>query len=127
MKSLILCLGLLATPVLAEEPVDCLAKVIYNEAKGEDLKGQLLVAKVVMNRVEHPSFPDTVCGVVNQRGQFNSSPTSDEAAWITAYLVLQEEFVLPDTDALHFHSGSRPNYLKTKEFLFQHGGHSFYK
>jgi spore germination cell wall hydrolase CwlJ-like protein len=46
--------------------VDCLASAIYYEAGNETLDGQRAVAQVVLNRVRHPAFPKTVCGVVYQ-------------------------------------------------------------
>jgi N-acetylmuramoyl-L-alanine amidase len=49
----------------------CLSSVIHNEAGGEPLKGQIAVANVVLNRVASPRFPDSICSVVNQRGQFS--------------------------------------------------------
>jgi hypothetical protein len=47
--------------------LDCLTQAIYFEARGETLAGQAAVAQVVLNRVHHPAFPKTVCGVVYQR------------------------------------------------------------
>lgn len=44
----------------------CLAEALYFEARGESVKGQFAVAEVIMNRAEHGSFPDSVCGVINQ-------------------------------------------------------------
>jgi spore germination cell wall hydrolase CwlJ-like protein len=44
----------------------CLAEAIYYEARGESFAGQLAVAEVVLNRVRHRAYPDTVCGVVYQ-------------------------------------------------------------
>ena len=44
----------------------CLAMAVYYEAASESVDGQRAVAQVVMNRVRHPSWPDTVCGVVFQ-------------------------------------------------------------
>ena len=44
----------------------CLAKAIYFEARSESIKGQMAVAKVVLNRVRDPRFPNTICGVVYQ-------------------------------------------------------------
>ena len=44
----------------------CLAKNIYYEAGAESTEGKMAVAQVTMNRVEHPAFPKSVCGVVNQ-------------------------------------------------------------
>ena len=46
--------------------VDCLASAIYYEAGRESMDGQRAVAQVVLNRVRHPAFPSTVCGVVYQ-------------------------------------------------------------
>ena len=47
-----------------------IAKVIAAEARGEPYTGQVAVGAVILNRVEHPSFPDTVAGVVYQSGAF---------------------------------------------------------
>jgi len=44
----------------------CMAKSIYFEAGSEPYEGKMAVAQVILNRVEHPSFPKTVCGVVHQ-------------------------------------------------------------
>lgn len=42
----------------------CLAQAIYYEARSEPLLGQYAVAEVILNRVDDPSFPNTVCAVV---------------------------------------------------------------
>lgn len=47
---------------------ECLAKALYFEARGETPKGQFAVAEVILNRVDRPSYPDTVCEVVEQSG-----------------------------------------------------------
>jgi spore germination cell wall hydrolase CwlJ-like protein len=46
----------------------CLTEAIYFEARGESLAGQVGVAEVILNRVDSPLYPRTVCGVVRQRG-----------------------------------------------------------
>lgn len=46
--------------------VDCLAAAVYYEAASETTEGQAAVAQVVLNRVRHPAYPNTVCGVVFQ-------------------------------------------------------------
>ena len=46
--------------------LDCLATAIYYEAASEPDDGQRAVAQVILNRVRHPAFPNTVCGVVYQ-------------------------------------------------------------
>ena len=44
----------------------CLSQALYFEARGESLKGIVGVAEVILNRVDDPRFPSTVCGVINQ-------------------------------------------------------------
>ncbi|HEY0325610.1 MAG TPA: cell wall hydrolase, partial [Allosphingosinicella sp.] len=46
--------------------LDCLAQAIYYEARSEPEEGQRAVAQVVLNRVRHPAWPNSVCGVVYQ-------------------------------------------------------------
>ncbi|MDP3660663.1 cell wall hydrolase [Phenylobacterium sp.] len=45
---------------------DCLTAAVYYEAASESLDGQRAVAQVVLNRMRHPAYPKTVCGVVFQ-------------------------------------------------------------
>lgn len=63
-----------------------LARLISAEARGESYTGQVAVGAVVLNRIEHPSFPDTVSGVIYQKGAFSClddgqfyKPVSDSA------------------------------------------------
>ncbi len=51
--------------------VNLLAKLIAAEARGESYTGQVAVGAVVLNRVSHSSFPDTVAGVIYQKGAFS--------------------------------------------------------
>jgi spore germination cell wall hydrolase CwlJ-like protein len=46
--------------------LDCMTAAIYYEAANEPITGQRAVAQVVLNRVRHPAYPNTVCGVVFQ-------------------------------------------------------------
>ena len=50
---------------------ELLARIISAEARGESYQGQVAVGAGVLNRVEHPSFPDTLSGVVYQKGAFS--------------------------------------------------------
>ena len=71
--------SMIAAPVFTSEvtaqaeyenkQVICLAKNIYFEARSSSFADQAAVADVVMNRVEHDSFPDTICDVVYQGRQ----------------------------------------------------------
>ncbi len=66
--------------------LDLLARLISAEARGEPYVGQVAVGAVVLNRVEHPSFPNTISGVIYQPdafsclydGQFNE-PVAESA------------------------------------------------
>lgn len=49
-----------------------LARIISAEARGEAYEGQVAVGAVIMNRVEHPSFPNSISGVVYQPGAFTA-------------------------------------------------------
>ena len=50
--------------------VDLLARLISAEARGEPYSGQVAVGAVVINRIKHPSFPNTLPGVIYQSGAF---------------------------------------------------------
>lgn len=50
---------------------DLLARIISAEARGESYLGQVAVGAVILNRIEHPSFPDTLSAVIYQKGAFS--------------------------------------------------------
>lgn len=54
----------------ASNDVALLARLISAEARGEPYSGQVAVGAVVLNRIEHPSFPNTMSGVIYQSGAF---------------------------------------------------------
>jgi len=70
----------------SQNDYNLLARIISAEARGEPYTGQVAVGAVVLNRVSHPSFPDTISGVIYQPqafsclndGQFNK-PVTDSA------------------------------------------------
>ena len=66
--------------------LELLARCVYGEARGEPYLGKVAVAAVVLNRVRHASFPNTVAGVIYQPGAFTA--VSDGQFWLT-----------PDADA----------------------------
>lgn len=49
-----------------DKQFECLSEALYFEARGEGAKGVFAVAEVILNRVDSPRFPDTICKVVNQ-------------------------------------------------------------
>ena len=80
----LLYLGITSASAYSSSDAYLLAKLISAEARGESYTGQVAVGAVVLNRVAHPSFPDSVAGVIYQRGAFscvtdsnwNVSPTA---------------------------------------------------
>lgn len=62
----------LAASSTQETEVQLLARLVHGEARGEPYVGQVAVAAVVLNRVKHSSFPNTIAGVIFQRGAFDA-------------------------------------------------------
>ncbi|WP_392663398.1 cell wall hydrolase [Amaricoccus sp. B4] len=52
--------------VKGDQQWNCLAQAIYFESRGEPVPGQVAVAEVILNRVDSPRYPDTICGVTHQ-------------------------------------------------------------
>lgn len=63
--------GVANSTAYADGDVELLAKVISAEARGESYEGQVAVGAVILNRVAHPSFPNSISGVVYQNGAFS--------------------------------------------------------
>ena len=123
----------------------CMAEALYFEARGESVKGQFAVAEVILNRVDHPRFPDTVCGVVNQgtgRGKYRCQFTytcdgkleiiSDKRAWENvgkvARLSLQMDERPLTHDATYYHTNYvSPSWSKKFPRTATIGVHHFYK
>ncbi len=57
---------------LSSSELNLLARCVYSEARGEPYAGQVAVAAVVLNRVRSASFPNTVAGVIYQKGAFTA-------------------------------------------------------
>lgn len=126
-----------------DDPITCLARTIYWEAKGEGIAGMEAIANVVMNRLGHEGFPDTVCEVVRQgyeRGacQFSwwCDGRSDNAQDAKPYEIAKEiarkalnrQIEDRTGGALYFHQRAvspqwSAKYVKTVEL----GEHIFYK
>lgn len=139
MRKLILLLTLLASPALSEnysQQVDCLARNIYFESRGEPIDGQYAVAFVTLNRVEDERWPDSICEVVYQPSQFSwtvnpDRPIREQDSWQAATTVARDaivqyyEFGEDITDgAVFFNKGPRQAYHE--EHKVSIGQHNFY-
>ncbi|MDP8995099.1 MAG: cell wall hydrolase, partial [Pseudomonadota bacterium] len=114
----------------------CLARVILNEAGNQPRAGQLAVAQVVMNRMRSPRFPNSICGVINQRGQFASirsfHPPRSGARWRRALAIARDArdgVSAPVVGrALYFHATHvRPGFARSRTRVAQLGDHIFYR
>jgi N-acetylmuramoyl-L-alanine amidase len=65
----------------SEQDLKLMANAVYGEARGEPYEGQVAVAAVILNRVEHPDFPNTVGGVIFQPLAFTA--VADGQIWLT--------------------------------------------
>lgn len=60
-----------STGGFSQSDINLLARVISAEARGEPYVGQVAVGAVILNRIDHPSFPNTLAGVIYQPGAFS--------------------------------------------------------
>lgn len=67
------CIGVCTHQITYSENLEkeqmCMARNMYFESRGETDSGNLAVAQVTLNRVKHPNYPNSVCGVVYQRNR----------------------------------------------------------
>ena len=122
----------------------CLAQAVYYEAGFEPLDGEQAVAQVVLNRVRHPVYPKTVCGVVFQGAELKTGcqftftcdgalgRTPEEKAWTRAVAVAHAAlngYVMKAVgEATHYHTQYVvPYWSPSLVKLAQIGQHIFYR
>lgn len=106
------------------ETVFFMAKCIEAEAGNQDLLGKRLVADVILNRADSKLFPETVEGVISQKGQFAVYPTVMERtvpSEETYEAIILELKNRTDEEILYFNCGG---YNSSKP-AYQHGDHYF--
>ncbi|WP_409251199.1 spore cortex-lytic enzyme [Bacillus sp. SCS-153A] len=65
----------------SQNDIQLMANAVYGEARGEPYEGQVAVAAVILNRIDSPSFPNTVAGVIFEPGAFTA--VADGQIWLT--------------------------------------------
>lgn len=96
-----------------DDMVKLLARLINGEARGEPYDGQVAVGAVIMNRVKSPKFPNTIAGVIYQKGQFSCVTDGQFNAAIeensTVYKAAQDAMngSDPTNGALYFYNPSK--------------------
>lgn len=122
----------------------CMTQAIYYEAASESEAGQRAVAQVVLNRVAHPTWPNSVCGVVFEGSQRSTgcqftftcdgslARQPSRAGWDRAQRVaaraLAGEVYQPIGLATHYHTNwVNPYWAKTLDHIGTIGAHRFYR
>jgi hypothetical protein len=123
----------------------CLAEAIYFESRGEQVRGQMAVAQVVLNRAFSGKYPNSVCGVVYQNShrrlacQFTFAcdgipdvvrqPDMWERARTIASEMLDGKLWLPEVGkATHYHAyWVRPGWVREMTMMHKLGVHTFYR
>ena len=116
---------------------ECLLKIVESEAGICDRKGKILVANVVLNRMNSCSFPDTVTEVVYQKNQFSPvKPGSIDQVTVSGETREAVSLALSGTDysqgALFFVARKLADeenmewFDSSLKYLFEHDGHEFY-
>lgn len=123
---------------------ECLAQAVWYEAASESEAGQRAVAQVVLNRVAHPAWPSSVCGVVYQGSERSTGCqftfTCDGslarrpggASWAQAQRIASEALngsvYAPVGLATHYHTlWVNPYWAPTLEHIGTIGAHRFYR
>lgn len=134
-RRLFFILGLIvATSAAQSAEVSCLAKVIYHEARGGSELQQVTTAFTAINRSKHAKFPDSVCKVIAQPGQFpwyrNQNSIREKTAYQNsiklAERVLSGDYKDPTNGALFFHAKTiNPRWGNLRK-IYSDGLHIFY-
>ena len=130
---------------VSSKQLNCLATAIYFEARGESYRGQVAVAQVVMNRVKHRLYPNTVCGVVFQNQskrnacQFSFAcdgipeRVNEKKSWAQAEEIAQKVtngsvYLTEVANATHYHASYvYPHWAKRMNRVAKIGLHRFYR
>lgn len=108
-----------------------LARLISAEARGEPYEGQVAVGAVVLNRVEHPSFPNTIADVIYQTDAFTCIVDGqfDEPIADSAYRAAQDAFngVDPSYGALYYFNPvtATSKWIWSRPLIVEIGKHRF--
>lgn len=109
-----------------------LCKIVQAEAGNQDEKGKILVANVILNRVNNPKFDNNIHDVIFASGQFspvrngsfNKAVPTDETKEAINKVLDGEDY---SEGALYFRATSSNGNWGKHKILFAHGGHKFYK
>ncbi len=117
----------------------CLATAIFFEGRNQSVDGQMAIAEVIINRAADTQWPDTICGVVNQRKQFSfthdglsDDPTKyiEPNAWRLAQTIADEALagrnMIGLTSTYYHTTAVHPYWVHGLQLDGQIGDHLFY-
>lgn len=119
---------------LSNSEIDLLARLVRAEAQTESFEGKVAVACVVLNRIEHPQFPDSVKDVIYQPGQFQpvqngaiNKPADEESIKAVNAALTEQRQLAPG--ALFFYNPAiaTSRWLDSRETAFVIDSHVFKK
>ncbi len=114
-----------------QSDLNLLARLISAEARGESYTGQVAVGAVVLNRVEHPSFPDTIAGVIYQKGAFSCLDDGqfDQPVAESAYRAARDAMNGwdPSSGAIYYYNPvtATNQWIRSRPVIVQIGKHVF--
>jgi spore germination cell wall hydrolase CwlJ-like protein len=100
-----------------EKEIDCLARAIYHEARGESEIGKKAVAIVTINRVNNSMFPNSICRVINEPGQFSWNRMKVRIDDFNLFMSIREQAILM-YNAYHIERRIPENLEKLKGALY---------
>lgn len=113
---------------------ECMMRAMYFESNRSSSEGMLAVGTVVMNRVNDPRYPESVCGVVGQKNQFAqgvlSKPMTDSGAVLASQVadqVLRGARHPGVQNAQHFHTAGLRFPYNNMFYVLEAGGNEFYE
>lgn len=127
MQKLFILLLLLLAPLANASELHCLTFAMYKEARGEGKTGMLLVGNVILNRVESKLFPNSICKVIKQKGQFdfryNSKYKLENKYYSLATVVINRS---KDITYGSLYFTTKKKRLKNKKIKLKYKNHLFY-
>lgn len=125
--------GSTSSSKLSESEITLLARIISAESRGEPYSGQVAVGAVVLNRMQHPSFPNTLAGVIYQPGAFSclkdgqiNAPVYDSAKKAARDAVNGWD---PSGGAIYYYNPAKTSnkFMISRPVITVIGGHRFCK
>lgn len=118
-------------PSATQANINLLARIISAEGRGETYEGQVAIGACILNRIEHPSFPDTLSGVIFQPGAFTAITDGqfDEPVADSSYRAARDALNGwdPTGGAIYYYNPSKTSnaWIRSRPVIMTIGNHLF--